>query len=128
MEKDLTSSPLDLWNAMNNEIVNGDLKVVKPTLRRLNDPKLSEISHGLLSIIITHDQFIEAFKSIADTYGTVTRTLVSAAQMLSKRLKQIVNLGNENVQNSNCKLTTIFTFLVAIPWKVLSAVVIKISN
>ena len=103
VEKELTSKSLDLWNAMKEEINNENVKVIKPTLKRLNDSKLTEIMHGLLTAIITHDQYIEAYKSMSDIYGNITRTLVSTAQMLSKRLKQIVSLGNENVQNANCK-------------------------
>ena len=89
---------------MSEEINNDNFKVTKPTLKRLNDSKLTEIAHGLLTVIITHEQYIEAYKSMVDIYGiTVTHTLVSAAQMLSKRLNQIVNSGNDNVQNANCK-------------------------
>ena len=103
VEKELTSKPLDLWNAMKEEINNQNVKVIKPTLKRLNDSKLTEIMHGLLTVIIAHEQYIEAYKSLADIYGAITRTLVSAAHMLSKRLKQIVSMGNENVTNGNCE-------------------------
>lgn len=89
---------------MKDEIDNENVNVIKPTVKRLNDSKMTEIIHGFLTVIITHDQYIEAYKNIADIYRTITHNnLVSAGQMLSKRLRQVVNSGNENNQNSNCK-------------------------
>ena len=108
VEKELTSKPLDLWNAMKEEINNQNEKVINPTLKRLNDSKLTEIMHSLLTVIIAHEQYIEAYKSLADIYGAITHTMVSAAHMLSKRLKQIVSMGNENVTNANCEYKSSF--------------------
>jgi len=107
VEKELTSQSQDLWCEMNKEILNGELKILKPRQKLLKNFKISLFASYLLSTILVYEQYTEMFKNVKDIYSMTTRPLVSASQMLSKRLKQVtVN----DMQIVNCMFYHAFLF------------------
>ena len=99
--KELTSQPLDLWHSIDEEILNGDLKPLKAKLKLLENSNLTDIATALLSTLIVNQQYTDLYKSVCESYGVVTKNLVSAAQMLSKRLKQVVNMAADSQINKS---------------------------
>uniref|UniRef100_A0A7M5WVD3 Uncharacterized protein n=2 Tax=Clytia hemisphaerica TaxID=252671 RepID=A0A7M5WVD3_9CNID len=104
--KELTSQPLDLWNSINEEVLHGEHKPIKVKLKTLDTPGLTDIMTVVLTALIVHQQYLDLYKTTCDTYGVPTKNLVSAAQMLSKRLKQVVNLGDPQNNSSLVVLPT----------------------
>ena len=108
MVKELTSQPLDLWKSINEEVLHGEQKPIKAKLKMLDSPGLTDIMTVLLTALIVHQQYVDLYKFTCDNHGLPTKNLVSAAQMLSKRLKQVVNMTDPQNNSSKCIVSFLF--------------------